>query len=132
MTRAIVCPVALHPDGAPLRIPVFEHPRDSLQIVKGDLKDDESFAKAAARALFEQSGLETRSALYLSGCDTIQKNTVWHFSLCRLAPIARENWQHFHNSDGGHWLKFTWLSLDDKALLQKPYANALAWIKDTL
>ena len=132
MTRAVVCPVALHPDGAPLRIPVFEHPLVGLQLVKGGLRENERFEAGAARELFEESGLETRSALYLGASEHIQENTIWHFSLCRLAPPVRDAWQHFCKNDGGNLFKFKWLEVNDAGQLTPPYSDALDWMRATL
>jgi 8-oxo-dGTP pyrophosphatase MutT (NUDIX family) len=133
MIRNVVCPVALDPDGAPLRIPVFEHPKAGFQLIKGGLQDSERFEAGAARELFEQSGLETRSAIYLGASDAIQTDTVWHFSLCRVSVPVREAWQHFCKDDGGHLFKFTWLDLSDLDHgLIAPYSNALSWIKNAL
>ena len=132
MTRAVVCPVALHPDGAPLRIPIFEHPLAGFQLVKGGLRIGERTEAGAARELFEESGLETRSALYLGESDAIQEGASWHFSLCRLAPPVREQWQHFCKDDGGHLFKFSWIELNTSNQLNPPFSDALAWIRATL
>ncbi|MCY4179178.1 MAG: NUDIX domain-containing protein, partial [Litoreibacter sp.] len=59
------CPIALHPDGAPLRIAAFAHPQAGLQLVKGTIETGENPARAAARELFEESGLETKSAILI-------------------------------------------------------------------
>ncbi|WP_293448302.1 NUDIX domain-containing protein [Planktotalea sp.] len=133
MTRHVVCPVALHPDGAPLRIPIFEHPKAGLQLIKGSFQDGERFEAGAARELFERSGVETRSAIYLGPSDAIQTDAVWHFSLCRVSIPVREAWQHFCKDGGGHLFKFTWLDLSNSDHdLPTPYSNAISWIKDTL
>ena len=132
MTRAVVCPVALHPDGAPLRVPMFEHPHAGFQLVKGGLRNGERAEAGAARELFEESGLETRSALYLGESDAIQEGANWHYSLCRLAPPVREKWQHYCKDDGGHLFKFSWIELDAPNQLQPPFSDALAWIKAAL
>lgn len=132
MTRLVACPIALHPDGAPPRIPVFEHPQTGTQIINGGLRDGETPQTGAARELFEEASLETRAALYLGSCDVIETDAIWHFSLCRLAPPVREVWQHYSKDDGGHLFTFAWLALDDFAALPAPYSNAVSWMKDAL
>ena len=94
------CPVVLHPDGAPPRIPVFRHPQAGLQLVKGGIREGESPEAAAARELFEESGLETRSTLLLGTSDSIGADETWHFSLCRIAPPVRARWAHLCRDDG--------------------------------
>jgi len=109
--RSIACPVALHPDGFPARIPVFEHPQAGFQLIKGGVTPSERPEAAAARELFEESGLETRAAVSIGHSDSIQENARWHFSLCRVAPPVRPQWQHLCCDDGGHLFKFQWLAL---------------------
>ena len=126
------CPVALHPDGAPLRIPVFEHPQAGLQLVKGTIEPGEDPTRAAARELFEESGLETRAAIPM-GTAQINDQT-WHFALCRLAPPVRDRWKHFCKDDAkngeGHLFKFHWHDIN--APLPQPYQQALDWIRSQL
>lgn len=131
MIRHVACPVALHPDGAPLRLPVFEHPDTSLHLIKGDLKVGEIENHAAARVLFDTTGLETRSALTLGTSDTIEQNTVWHFSLCRITPATRDAWQHYSKSDA-LLLKFKWIALTEEIALNPPHLAALTWIRGAL
>ncbi len=126
------CPIALHPDGLPRRIPAFEHPKAGLQIVKGTIKPGEAPERAAARELFEESGLETRAALNLGQSDAIVEEQVWHFALCRIVPPVRDRWQHFCADDGGHLFKFFWLGLDDPIPegFASPFQRALHWIRE--
>ena len=132
--RQVACPIALHPDGAPQRVAVFEHPRAGWQLVKGGLRAGETPAAAAARALYEESGLETRAALPIGQSDTIQKDAIWHFALCRIAPPVRDRWQHLCADDGGHLFRFEWVPLE--ATNDHPfdplYARALDWIRAAL
>ncbi|MEP4196610.1 MAG: NUDIX domain-containing protein [Aliishimia sp.] len=131
--RQIACPIALHPDGAPHRIPMFRHPLAGLQFVKGGIRDGERPEAAAARELFEESGLETRNALYLGRSDLIMADTIWHFSLCRLAPPVRPRWQHLCHDDGGHVFQFEWHDLDaPEPVMDEIFLNARKWIKGAL
>lgn len=131
---AKACPVALHPDGAPRRIAAFTHPQAGQQLVKGIIAKGERPDSAAARELFEESGLETRAALHLGRSDEIVQGEIWHFSLCRLVSPVRQQWQHFCTDDGGHLFRFFWLPLDEPlpAGFAKPYQNAITWIKKAL
>lgn len=125
-------PVALHPDGAPLRIPAFEHPTAGLQLIKGTVNKGERPEHAAARELIEESGLETRAALMLGTSDTIAEGQMWHFALCRVVPPARDRWQHFCRDDGGHLFKFFWLSLQEPMPdgFDPLFHRAAAWMVD--
>ncbi|PTX57316.1 NUDIX domain-containing protein [Litoreibacter ponti] len=126
------CPVALHPDGAPRRVPVFEHPLAGLQLVKGTVRAGEDPTRAAARELFEESGLETRAAIPLGQSDGIVAGERWHFALCRIAPPVRERWQHHCADDGGHLFKFHWIALDEPSDLPAPFDAALAQMRALL
>jgi 8-oxo-dGTP pyrophosphatase MutT (NUDIX family) len=132
--RAVACPIALHPDGAPRRIPAFQHPTAGLQLVKGGIKTGETPQAAAARELFEESGLETRNALFLGSSAAIQPEAEWHFSLCRIVPPVRAAWAHLCTDDGGHLFKFHWIELDDPIPdnMDPIFHNALAWIRENL
>lgn len=132
--REVACPVALHLDGVPRRIAAFEHPLAGLQLVKGGIRPGERPEQAAARELFEESGLETRAAIFLGDSTGIDAGTRWHFSLCRLAGPLRDRWQHLCADDGGHLFRFFWLDLD--APLPKgfapPFQRAFDWIRASL
>lgn len=134
MTRHVACPVALHPDGAPLRVPVFQDQLGRFQLVKGGIEAGERPETAAARELFEESGLETRGALLLGTADDLHDGEIWHFSLCRVVPPVRARWQHFCEDDGGHLLRFHWhgLGTPDPAPFHPKFQKALAWIRATL
>ncbi|MEM7472350.1 MAG: NUDIX domain-containing protein [Pseudomonadota bacterium] len=124
------CPVALHPDGAPLRIAAFVHPLAGLQIVKGTVEPGEHPASAAARELFEESGLETKSAIAIGDSLDIAPGQHWHFALCRVAPPVRDPWQHHCEDDGGDLFEFFWHPLGGpKDAFAEPFQNALAWIE---
>ena len=127
------CPVALHPDGWPSRLAAFLHPQAGYQLVKGTIEPGEHPDRAAARELYEESGLETRSTLPLGDSADIEEGQIWHFTLCRIAPPARLQWQHFTKDDGGHLFKFFWLDLEDEAPNWTPqYQAAFNWIKAAL
>ncbi|GFE51002.1 DNA mismatch repair protein MutT [Roseobacter cerasinus] len=132
--REVACPVALHLDGVPRRIAAFEHPQAGLQLVKGGIRSGERPEHAAARELFEESGLETRAAISLGESTKIDAGARWHVSLCRLAGPLRDNWQHHCADDGGHLFRFFWLELD--AALPEgfapPYRRAVDWIRGQL
>ncbi|WP_415921433.1 NUDIX domain-containing protein [Tateyamaria sp. SN6-1] len=132
--RQVACPVALHPDGAVRRIPVFEHPQAGLQLVKGGVEPEERPERAAARELFEEAGLETRAALLLGQSDDIVTGERWHFALCRIVPPVRDRWQHLCADDGGHLLRFSWVALDAPApeAFALKYTRAFDWIRTAL
>lgn len=132
--RDIACPVGLHLDGVPRRIAAFEHPQAGLQLVKGGVAAGERPEQAAGRELFEESGLETRAAIYLGSSTDIAPETRWHFSLCRLAGPLRPNWQHLCGDDGGHLFRFFWLELEAPLPegFAPPYTRAFEWIKAAL
>lgn len=132
--REIACPVALHLDGVPRRIAAFQHPQAGLQLVKGGMRPGERPEQAAARELFEESGLETRAAISLGESTGIEPDARWHFSLCRLAGPLRERWQHHCADDGGHLFRFFWLELDAPLPdgFAPPFQRATHWIRGAL
>jgi hypothetical protein len=128
MTRVIACPVALHPDGTPTRLPVLTRATGGQQLVRIEAADGESPVTAAARALLRQSGLETRAALHMGRSDDIVPGECWHFALCRVVPPVRDRWQHPGAGDGSR-LAFQWMTLEQAAAtLQGRCARALEWI----
>ena len=122
-------PVALHPNGAPLRLVAFDHPQTGLQLPSGPLLTDEHPERAASRILFETTGYETIATLALGTLET--GGQLWHFTLCRLKPPIRDRWQHACKTDGGALLKGRLLPLDSDAL-QEPHKTAQAWIRAAL
>ena len=127
------CPVALHPDGSPLRIVVFQHPLAGLQLPKGTVRTDEDPTRAAARELFEETGLETVSAMPLGQTSQIAPGEVWNFALCRIKPPVRDRWRHFCADDGGHLFECHWHPITgDNPALPAPYDRALEWIRSEL
>ena len=129
--RQVACPVALHPDGAPLRIAAFEHPLAGLQLAKGGIEPEEPAPRAAARELFEETGLETRAALFLGKSDDIVAGERWHLALCRVAPPVRVEWQHLCADDGGHVFRCFWQTLETPPPdgFDARYLRVLDWIR---
>ncbi len=137
MTRTaaqIACPIPLHPDGFPQRIPVLRHPTAGFRLVKSAINTGERPETAAARALFDQSGLETRSAVMLGTSQSLGDDAQWHFSLCRVVPPVRDQWAHLFAANGRERSEFRWLALD--ADLPQPFdpicQRALNWIRNAL
>ncbi len=127
--RNITCPVALHPDGTPSRLPVFEGPEGDIAVIRGEIRAGERPERAAALRLIEQSGLETRATLILGASDDIEEGARWHFTLCRVVPPVRDWWQH--SGAGGALHRFGWATLDD-ARLRGCDARARDWIRGML
>lgn len=125
------CAIVLHPDGAPMRLLMFEHPSAGTQIVKGTIEPGENPERAAARELFEEAGVETLSALRLGQRDIVPDQT-WHFVLCRPKPPLRDQWRHYCRDDGGHLFRFFWVMLEDPPKLQSPFDAAFAFAKDCI
>ncbi|MEL6701437.1 MAG: NUDIX domain-containing protein, partial [Pseudomonadota bacterium] len=103
---ARACPVALHPDGGVLRIAAFRHPLAGLQIPKGRIEPGEDATRAAARELFEETGLETVAAVPMGSTQITDQE--WHFALCRVKPPVRDQWRHLCADDGGHLFDCFW------------------------
>jgi len=126
------CAVALHPDGAPLRVAAFRHPQAGLQLPKGSVEQDENPTRAAARELFEETGLETISAIPLGQTETIVSGEIWHFALCRVKPPVRDQWRHLCPDDGGHLFECFWHPLTGAEPFPAPYNAALHWVAQEL
>lgn len=127
--KHIACPVALHPDGAPLRLPAIEGATGTLHLICGTVGADEHPERAAALRLIEQSGLETRATLLLGVSDKIEDGMLWHFVLCRVAPPVRSRWQHL--GPDGTLQRFEWAALEDPRLTGRD-AGLCAWIRGAL
>lgn len=106
------CAVALHPDGAPTRVLAFHHPTAGTQLVKGTVEPDEPPLKAAARELWEETGLTVRAGLLLGHSTQIVPNELWHFALLRPAPPVLSTWAHQTPDDCGHVFACFWQPLD--------------------
>jgi hypothetical protein len=131
--KHICCPVAMHPDGGVRRIPISHMAQSRLSLVSVTLEAAVDTPGEAARALYSQSGLETRAALPIGTSTAIAAGQTWHFALCRVVPPVRTRWQHlWGNMDDV--VQFSWLSLDS-ALPDGLHADdraAIEWIKAAL
>lgn len=127
------CPVVLHPEGAPLRHLVMEHPAAGLQLVKGAVGAGEDPARAALRELWEEAGVQAGAALPLGQSDEIQPGETWHFTLVRPAVPLRERWRHLSADDGGTRFGFSWMPIRARpAAMEARYHRALDWIEGAL
>lgn len=128
--KHFACPVALHPDGAPRRLAVATYPLTAL--VRAEVPDGIRPEAAAAHALYDISGLETRAALLLGTSDDIVAGERWHFALCRTVPPVRDRWQNAGPDGTVH--RFGWLALDVAAPegIAQSQQRALDWIRTAL
>lgn len=115
-----VVPLVLHPGGAPLRLLAFTHPETGPQLVKGTVEPGEHPMRAAARELWEESGLTAISALELSVREDIWPGESWHFILTRVRGPVPDRFQHFCRDDGGHLFKFWWHDLSEAGPFEPP------------
>lgn len=118
--NAKTCAVALHPDGAPLRLalavgaeapPVTDFTHDA--------------ARTAALHLLDTLGIETRSAVTIGISSEIANDCDVHFILCRAAPPVRAEWKH--RQPDGTVVTAHWVAFDN--LPQNPLCE---WVKATL
>jgi len=126
------CAVAIHPDGAPTRIVAFHHPTAGTQLVKGGINPGEPPLKAAARELWEETGIPVRAGLLLGHSDQIVPGEIWHFALLRPAPPVAERWQHQTHDDHGHVFDCFWQPLDGGHPFQGRFDRAWAFIQGAL
>lgn len=131
-TAQKACAVALHPDGAPARVAAFHHPTQGAQLVKGTITPGEHPTKAAARELWEETGLTVRAGLDLGHSDTIQPGERWHFTLLRPSLPVPNQWQHQTVDDHGHLFSCFWQPLDAEHPFQDRHARAWDFIKAAL
>lgn len=118
--RRLACPIALHPDGAPLRLALAEGQRFPPLV-----QFDQDAAPITARHLLHSLGLETRSAITIGMSTEVAKACAVHFVLCRVAPPVRPRWKH--QQPDGTLITAGWVSFDALA------ANDVTdWIKATL
>ena len=127
-----VVPLLLHPGGSPLRILAFTHPLTGAQIVKGTIEEGEHPTRAAARELWEESGLNAISALELAVRDDIWPGERWHFILTRVRGPVPERFQHFCKDDGGHLFKFWWHDLSEDGPFEAPFTAVITAAREAL
>ena len=121
------CAVALHPDGDPVRVLAFHHPTAGTQLVKGTIRPDEPPLKAAARELWEETGITVRAGLLLGQSEAIADGELWHFALLRPAPPVPDRWQHRTLDDHGHIFDCFWQALDGAHAFEDYQARA--WVE---
>ena len=90
----------------------FHHPTAGTQLVKGTVNPGETPLKAAARALWEETGLTVRAGLLLGHSTGIVPGEDWHFALLRPAPPVPDRWSHQTRDDHGHVFHCVWQTLD--------------------
>lgn len=131
----IVCPVAMHPGGVPLRL-VARSTEGGVCLPSGP----GSTARAAAQLLLTACGVETRAAVDMGHSDDISEGARWHFALCRVAPdpivTHRARWRHVDVD--GRPAEVLWMPLipsdaaDVADMWSEADAAALDWIRATL
>ncbi len=104
--KHIACSVALHPDGAPLRLAMAAE-----QTLPPITEFETDAAPAAARYLFENLGLETRNAVTIGMSTEVTKGSAVHFVLCRIAPPTRDQWKHLQPD--GTAITASWVAFED-------------------
>jgi 8-oxo-dGTP pyrophosphatase MutT (NUDIX family) len=105
-----VCAVVLRMQDGRREILAFDHPLAGRQLVKGGIEPGETIEAAAARELFEESGLRDTVAGYLGAAPI--NGQEWHFAL--FPPVSRsdETWVHRTEDWGGVDFAFLWHPLD--------------------
>ncbi|MEP1767907.1 MAG: hypothetical protein ABJJ53_14870 [Sulfitobacter sp.] len=118
--KHLTCPVALHPDGAPLRLAL-----ETGQMLPPFTEFLNDPAPAAARHLFSTLGLETRSAVPIGVSKETVEACTTHFVLCRIAPPTRRQWKHLQPD--GTMITAHWVAFEDL-----PSSPRMDWIKANL
>lgn len=105
------CPVVTRPGvGAP-EVLAFVHPLAGRQFVKGSVELGEPPQLAAARELFEESGLVVPEPMNFLGAQEIGDDRIlWHIFHHRW-PGLPERWDHWTEDDNGHTFSFFWHSV---------------------
>jgi len=85
----------------------FEHPLAGKQLVKGTIEAGESATDAAARELFEESGLRLENFAFIAASQGIVQGQEWVF-FHHAAKGLPERWVHHCLDDGGHDFRFFW------------------------
>jgi 8-oxo-dGTP pyrophosphatase MutT (NUDIX family) len=97
--KSKACPVVIRDTGGKQNLLAFRHPLAGTQLVKGTVEPEETIEEAAARELFEESGLTGKAIKYLGSLHMTGADQRWHFVLCQTGQVSEE-WTH-HTSDGG-------------------------------
>lgn len=109
--KQLACAIALHPDGAPLRLALADG-----QTLPPMAEFTDTAAPLAARHLYNTLGLETRNAITIGSSTQDATASEVHFVLCRIAPPVRAQWKH-QQSDGtvviARWVAFEDLPSND-------------------
>ncbi|OLP58821.1 hypothetical protein BJF93_18220 [Xaviernesmea oryzae] len=108
------CPVVYRRRGGKIELLAFCHPLAGKQFVKGTIEPGEAPLRAAARELWEESGLTMQSdPIDLGTCRIINCNTLWHVFAWRADDLP-EAWHHDTQDDGGQRFSFFWHPLESQ------------------
>ena len=110
----------------------FEHPMAGKQLVKGTIEAGESAIDAAARELFEESGLRLDDFAFVAASQDIVQGQEWVF-FHHAAKGLPDRWVHHCLDDGGHDFRFFWHPLSLKSegwhpVLLRVLRNLSAWL----
>lgn len=118
--KQLACAVALHPDGAPLRLALADG-----QTLPPMAEFTEAAAPFAARHLLNTLGLETRNAIIIGTSEEVAQDSMVHFVLCRTVPPVRPQWKH--QQPDGSVITARWISFEEL-----PSNDVMRWITKTL
>lgn len=105
-----ICPIVTRDAG--WDVLVFRHPHAGVQVVKGTMRPHETVFTAAARELYEESGLRARHMERVGEREIA--GLRWIFVLCHVAPTP-EVWDWDTLDDHGHRFAFFWHDQFDPA-----------------
>lgn len=106
------CPIVARLSKNCPEILAFRHPLAGKQFVKGTVEASERPIDAAARELFEESGITSTNGMRELGSTQIgAPGVTWHFFglVCYGLP---DRWLHYTTDGGGHTFDFFWHPLD--------------------
>jgi 8-oxo-dGTP pyrophosphatase MutT (NUDIX family) len=112
--RVKVCPLVLNEQGNQRCLLVFRHPLAGIQLIKGTMEPGESVESAAARELWEESGVESIKQNYLGSWYPNYEDQEWHFVECKVKALSK-SWQHFTKDGGGLTFSFFWHPVQSEA-----------------
>lgn len=132
MNRA--CPVVLRHNNNQRELLVFKHPKESIQLVKGNIKKGEPLESACIRELAEESGIQAHVVRQLGIWDSGFKSQVWGFCLMHFEGKLPDTWDFETKDDGGHIFSFFWQPLNAplNGNWKKAHKNAFQYIKNRL